>query len=432
MFKKLVFSLSVLTVLLSSCEKDLGNLGMGIMPSADILEVRIDSVSHLNFKYIPDNTDDTIRASQNFLLLGSYIDPIFGKVRSEIFAPLYFSNPVIDESKYQFEIVRAILKMTYNDTSFVYGKITNPLISIYRLNDSISVDDYRTLNFKPSHETLLLKKQIEIDLLSQTQADRIDTIDLPKSFITIIDNYIRKIDPKDAYSIDLGPDDVNKVFSKKFFGLHIRTDFDDAAIIKFRDLAIDIKVKIWDSENNVDTLTQEMILSDYVDRENYIYKQPLVKFELKPSSIITENIGKSNQKNVYIQPMKGYKAEFQFPDLDRWLDSSKVAINLAKLTIPIETKDTSDYKPIPKLLLYIYEKGGKYPISNCSFTSREINTNNQYEFFINDFMTYFLKKGKSSSEYRYEIVTPNNNLYANRSILLPENAKLHITYTKYK
>lgn len=439
MFKKLVYSLSVLTVLLSSCEKDLGNLGMGIMPSEDILEVRLDSLSNFNFKYIPDNTNDTIRSSENTfsLILGSYIDPVFGKVRAEIYAPFYFDNPVLDTSKYQFEIVEAILKMSYNctdnDTSFLIGKNLDQKVLVYQMNDSLSIDDYNTQNFKPSSETFLSSYTLKIDptVLTDGNSYRTISFSLPKSFIDSIDNYIRKVDTTDTldvYSIDLGQDDVNKVFSKKFYGLHLKTGFDDASIIRYREISIDVKIKVWDSENNIDTLTQAMTTSSNMDLEYYIYKPPLVHFELKPTTTITDNIGKSNQKKVYIQPMKGYKAAFEFPDINRWLDSSKTAINIAKFTIPIEK--SKDYIAIPNLHLNIYEKGKLYPIFNKS--SQTIYNNDYYVFDLRDFMNYFMKNAKQANEYHYEIVPPNNNLYVYRSILLTENAKLHLTYTKYK
>ena len=423
MFHKLLFSFSLLAVLLSSCEKDIGILGMGVMPSEDILAVRLDSLSNFNFKYLKDNTNDTIRTTQYSLLLGSYTDPVFGNVRAEIFAPLFFNNPVIDTSLYKFELVEADLLLTYNDTSFQYGKNIPQTIIVSEFTDSIDFANYKTLEFKP-RETPIGNYTLKID--TTVESDSIITLKLPNTFLKKIDTYIRT----SKYSIDMEPDTINKVWGRKFYGLHLKTKFDDASVIKLKDIAVNLKVKrtsIADA-SIVDTTSQELILSDFIDEDTYIYRHPLVRFELKPTKTITENIGKPNQKKIYIQPMKGYKADFLFPDLDRWRDSSKVVINIAQLTIPIEK--SSLYSAIPKLTLNIYLNGIASPIA--TYTSQDIDDNDKYVFYMNSFMTIFMKYQKSANEYRYEIVAPNNNLYVNRSILLPENAKLHLTYTKYK
>jgi len=424
MLKKLFISIFLLAVLLSSCEKDIGTLGMGIMPSEDLLEVRLDSITNLNFSYLKDNTNDTIRTTQFNLLLGSYIDPVFGKIRSEIFAPIYFNNPVIDDSTYTFEILTADLLITYNDTSFQYGKNVSQTVSIYQMNDSIGIQCYKTLQFKPN-ETYIGNFDFKID--TTVTADSIVTIPLSKQFISSIDKFIRT-DP--SYVMSNGPDEINNSFKNQFYGIHLKTNFDDASIIKLKDIKIKVKAKIINiiDPSIIDTVTQELITSDFIDKETYIYKHPLVRFELEPTKIITDNIGKQSQKRVYIQPMKGYKAEFLFPEIERWLDTSKVVINIARLTIPIE-KDIL-FPAIPSLVLNIYTVGSNIPI--LSYTSQSIEDNEQYVFYVNSFLSLFLKNGKSAKDYRYEIVPPNNNLYVNRTVLLPGNAKLHITYTKYK
>jgi hypothetical protein len=171
-----------------------------------------------------------------------------------------------------------------------------------------------------------------------------------------------------------------------------------------------------------------MITSDFIDLDTYIYKHPLVSFELKPSQTVILNIGKSNQNRVYIQPMKGFKAEFQFAEIQRWLDTSKVLVNVALLTIPIE-QDAS-YSPIPALSLNIYKNGNLKPL--FTLTSKVINSDLFYTFNLSGFMRQFLVNALGAGEYRYELVAPDNNLYVNRSILLINNAKLHVTYTKYK
>ena len=427
MFKKHLFLLSLLALLISSCEKDIGNLGMGMMPSEDKLSVHLDSLSNFNFKYLRDNTNDTIRASRYNLILGSYIDPVFGKVRAEIFAPIYFSDPVIDRTKYEFEIYAANLVMTYTDTSFMYGKNVAQNISLYQLLEPIAIADYRTLNFVP-REKLLQTFSLNID--TAITSDSTISFPLSTEFISKIETYIKtgtKEETGNIYSVEVGPEEINKVFANYFYGLHFKTNFDDASIIKLKNIKIDVKIKRWNSEIT-DTITQEMVMADFIDKDNYIYKHPLVCFELQPTAEITENIGKSYQKKVYVQPMKGYKVDFQFPELQRWYDSSKVVINTARLTIPIE-KDAK-FDAIPRLVLNIYETGKNVPI--YSFTSQTIEYNDQYVFYVNSFISYYLRNKKPAFNYRYEIITPNNNLYVNRSVLLTENTKLHLTYTKYK
>ena len=415
-----VFFFSVLLILLSSCEKDIGSLGMGVMPSSDIIEVREDSLQKFNFKYIEDNTNDTIRTDQFYLLLGSYSDPVFGKVRAEIFAPFYFNNPVFDRNSYSFEIYDAHISITYTDTSFVYGKSINQKIDVYQMLDSIDIDDYKTLNFS-CKEKYLTSFTLNVD--TTIESDSTVTFALPSSFISTIDQYLKT----GIYAMDIGPDSINKDFGKKFFGLHFRTNFDDAGIVKLSDLSIKMNIKIWNGETT-DTVTQEMICSDFVDKESYIYKHPLVRFDLKHPVSLKQKIGMSSRDTVFIQSMKGFKSEFYLSDIQRWLDTTKTVINIARFTVPI-VKDDS-YPAIPSLLLNIYQSGNPVPIQ--SITSKDIGTGSEYVFYVNSFMKQFLSDKLNADRYRYEIVVPNNNLEVGRSVLLAGKAKLKLTYTKYK
>jgi hypothetical protein len=120
--------------------------------------------------------------------------------------------------------------------------------------------------------------------------------------------------------------------------------------------------------------------------------------------------------------MKGLKAQIRLDQMDRWLDSQNVVINAAKLILPIE-RDPA-FAPIPKIQLRVD--------NSLYYNSQILDDKSSYKIFITSFLRDFINKKKKTREYVFELITPANNTYINRSIIKADEISLDIIYTKYR
>jgi len=419
---KLFVACSLCCLLFCSCEKDIGTIGINMLPGTDILYLKTDSLYAGSCKYLKD---DSIRTSDFTLLLGSYKDPVFGGVSAEICIPLYIDNPIIDNSLYAISnpygkqvTIDSVRLLIIRDTaaSFHYGTPSTETIKLYEMLEKIDTLNYINLQFTPA------EKLIGTYSLGSASTDSVYILlgnSFNQKFATFINDTGKYGQAKDPLL-------VNMFLYDYFKGFHIKTS-QSSYIEKIDD--IQLIINAIDSKGQY--VTQSLFLSNFIDRQTLVYFHPLVKFGLTPTAKITDSVGKSNVSNLYLQPMMGYKANITLPNLDIWRkDSHNIVINIAKLTLPI-VKDTN-FPAVSVLTLNVLDKLGNLLYT---FPSQEILDSNRYTFYINTFVKWFLNPKKNTlttDNYQFELVCPNNNQYINRSVIDAKKISLHLTYTKYK
>ncbi len=409
MFYKILFSLSVLSLLFTSCEKDLGTLGMGMLPSEDLLYLNQDSVSNIAYSY---SLDKEVRTSQYNLMLGNYTDPVFGKVTAQLFLPMYFENKALDTTK-QNTIKK--IELLVIDSSFQYGLAGTQKVEIYEMKDTLGLLDIDSLSFNPS-ETLLGTFNLE----NSENDTSIYTFE--SSFVKKMQTFIDSKSYRNTEDID----SINYFFKSYMKGLHLKPLKTNGGIMKIKD----IKMRITYNECSNDTCyesTMYLGLSSFYDYDFHYYVHPLCNFIVEHSKTITDSLNKPNQSKVYLQPMKGLKAEIKIPELNKWLDSSKIVINKAMLQIPIEANET--YAPISSIKLRVIDNINE---DTTYYTSTTVDEDYNYIFYLNSFVQKFLANQAKIENYKLELLAPTNNLYINRSVLIAPKTKFKLTYTKYK
>jgi len=382
-----------------------------MLPEEDILSVGSDTVKNFNCSYL---VDDSIRTSDYDLFLGSYLDPVFGQVKADIYAPIYFDTPVIDKTgTYEITSVQLLLI----DSSYQYGKKVAQDIDLYEFKDAIDTNYYAKLTFNPT-ETFISALTLDTTL-SESEADTLEYT-FSGDFVTRIKDFIAS----SSYNDSLDPIVINKEFMKVFKGLHFAPRSSDAFIEKIMDIQIRVKANVCSSDGDCKEVNQYMYIANYIDRDSMVYFHPLNSFTLEHPSALKGNEGKEYQDKVYLQSMKGYKARIRMNDLDKWRDTQKVVINSAKLVVPIET---DDYAPV-EIIEFAVDDEATY----SAIESQELQGASQYSIYITSFVKNFIKSDKSASDYKFELRVPDNNMKVNRSIIKANDIYLQITYTKYK
>jgi len=133
--------LTGLILLFAQCQKEsLGlSLGLSLIPDEDKLQTNLIDTVTVNFVTEPDNHINTY--GKTFVLLGSYIDPIFGKTKAGFVTQMaQLRYPEHKDSV----VVDSVVMFLSVDKSFIpYGNIYNPLpIKVYKLKDTLTETEY--------------------------------------------------------------------------------------------------------------------------------------------------------------------------------------------------------------------------------------------------------------------------------------------------
>ena len=119
---KRFYFLSIITIitLISACKKDT-SIGADILPSADLLNVRVSDTFSLTSKTLDDTFLRTDKLSKNYL--GIINDPLFGFQKASIVMELDRPSTVFDDTLGPFTLDSVVLFLKY---STLYGDTTVP------------------------------------------------------------------------------------------------------------------------------------------------------------------------------------------------------------------------------------------------------------------------------------------------------------------
>lgn len=130
----LVFLILAVTIV-SSCKKDPYSIGLELLPASDTLNIKVSDTSTINACSLLQDSIRTDRATTG--ILGSMLDPIFGKTTASMYTqfrlstegPLFGTNPTLDS---------LVLVLPYKTS---YGNLTTiQNIRVYELSEDLHYD----------------------------------------------------------------------------------------------------------------------------------------------------------------------------------------------------------------------------------------------------------------------------------------------------
>lgn len=141
-------SAMVLSVLLAGCKKPDEDLGLELLPGDPLGTTMTSSPVHA-FTFEPE----AIRTSgltRN--LLGSYLDPVFGKVETGIVAQLRISSNNVGAGQDNSGLVAdsMVLALGFDGINYAYGDLNAQRFRVHELSESISVDSTYTSDKVPA------------------------------------------------------------------------------------------------------------------------------------------------------------------------------------------------------------------------------------------------------------------------------------------
>jgi hypothetical protein len=434
--------LTVLTVLLalifSGCNKT-NELGMELLPSSDLIQVKNtvikDDISAYTFREDSVRTDESAQS-----LLGSITDPEFGNTTIDFATqfrlsayPDYGTNPVVDSVK---------LYLYYR---FIYGDtVTTQKLRAYELESPINVDEnyYEDVDLKGLASTQLLgevdfRPRVELDSTTSDTLYQLISMPLDLSLGGRLAN---------ADSLQMINNDV---FLEFFKGLYIETEkvtgeggaivsLDAASNSSFQGSAL---VVYYNNDENVnatdpDTLTMPYIITSFSARVNHFeHDYAGTAFE---TNLSTET---DPDSLIYIQSTGGLQSKIRIDNISNWVDSTDVAINKAELIFQVDTiaSDVENFPPPTQLLfIAIDDDGSEYlPVDylfSPSFYGGLLNDDYTYRFNITQHIQQIID-GVAQNNGFY-LTTAKKSSQANRVILKGSSSttgiKLNMTYSKFR
>lgn len=445
------FLLAFLLAFTAACN-DPNDLGMELLPSTDLIEVRNttdrSSISAYTFTDGPVRTDRPVNS-----LLGSLNDPIFGTSTINFAAhfrlrdlPDYGTNTVVDSVK-----LYLYYRIVYGDT------VTPQVFRIYELESPIFTDTTNAGGVSstvPYYQTVDLKAKASDYVLAErffTPAVRLDSATQDTMYQLIAITLDKSLGEKLANAT---PQQManNDAFLNYFRGLLIEAETRTTAggsIISLETIfpnqydgsALAVYYDNDENKNkeNPDTLMyQAYWITPQSARVNSIeHDYTGTPFEANLNSET------GNDSLIYIQATGGLRSKIHIEGLNSWRDSSNVMINRAELVFQIDTlaSDVKKFPPPSQLYLrYINPDGQEaWPadfVFNQNYYGGNLRSDYTYRFNITQHMQNIIQDQNDRIGNRgFYLSTLGNNNSANRVVLKGAGSqtgiKLIVTYSKY-
>lgn len=425
------FALVVIASLMQSCKKD-DDLGLDLvnLPGGMFGYEYTDTATVVAYSMF----EDSLQTSSVYLnLLGSYHDPVFGKVSSSIYTQALLStnnvsfgaNPVGDS---------LVLTLQYNG---YYGdSAASHRLRIYEI-DPTAVFHVDSVYY--SHQELPLGDLVFDQVVAFNPVDSVQfngSKVQPLLMVNLGQNLIQKFIDASG-SADLASNDAFKSFFK---GLCLKVDeasTPNEGSMAYFNLNADLSKITLYYHNDLDTLTYPFVITDecakfsHFDHADYQHAEAALK---------TQDTNGINAR-MYLQAMAGVKVRVKFPFIGDLMKDGPVAINRAELVVKADPSDftSTDFDPASKLTIARITEEGKN-----AFTSDVLEgetflggsydaTNKEYRFRISRYLQDILN-GKYEN-CGLVVMVSAGSVRADRVVVLgntltEKNFRVEIVYTK--
>jgi len=399
-YKRAAFYL-LLAVLFSCDDPDI--IGIDLPGSASFI-ITNDSIENFTIKTI---SEDSLRSdeSQN-LLLGQINDPIFGDNKGSFCTQLllpYNNINTIDN------IVVDSVFITYSISNH-YGDLNESedlQIAVYELSEDIYKDSNYHSNSSFNYSPINLATNQSINKGDSTTSSYIN-IQLDNSFGEMI------ID-------ETGGDNMidNVAFLDFLKGFYVEATASNT-ILYLDPTADNSRFSIYYHEPGIDTAVSfDFEIGGDAARINL--------FNEKDTNNITPAINE-----IFIQSMAGYKAEFDFTNIEN-IQTELIGKAINRVTIDFEVSENSEYPPHEKLYLLRETNAGEikflidYLYEGDEHFGGDLN-NNIYSFNITRYFVQLLTNDQYINKLYILPVLGSAN--ANRTILDKREISINIIYTE--
>lgn len=446
---KFFFILSLgVSISFTSCNES-SVVGLDVQPSNDLLNVGFEDTTSINTRTVKGDsliTDETLISSGN-VLIGKYIDPVFGTSIASIYTQLRLPTNIVATSFGTAPVCDSIIiSLIYEGTA--YGKKDKKLqkLNVYQLSESMSTASTYYSNSTLSKFSTDLTAADGYVFQPRTGSSTSDSVTvlgvkLKPQLRVPLDNAFGQLLLNNQGTGNIA---TNTDFQNFFKGVYITTENTstlpgEGNILHFK--FGESKVTLYYHNSTTDSLKYDFNLGS-VARFNHFEHD----YAGASSDLTTQFSTPSQTQNntVYVQSMAGAKTKIEFPHLMNWLKNGMIGVNKAELVISVDTT-LSTYMidtfaaPAALILFGINDDGTTYAIPDAfegaTYFGGTLNSGTvQYRFNIARYIQQVLD-GDRNNNGLY-ILASNGAVYGNRAVISGGQStsarpmKLNITYTK--
>ena len=408
-------------VLISGCETKPDFIGSELLPSGDNFTVSFDSLEVI---YGYTRMGDSLVGSRKELqLLGSMIDPFFGfshaayvtQIASSNNSGSFGRNPKVDS---------VILTLHFED--FAGEGNLSQQIRVYEFMEYIRKDT----NYYTNQDITGLYRQPEIGRGWMARVDSLINIRITdsvfiKKFLQAEDSILDKTD----------------YLQELMYGLYITSDDVTTAggIASIYADAEGSSLKFYYANDSLDSISQQYIFSSNFCQQFNLFSHDYTGYPIEEFLTDTSR----NDSLLFVQSMAGVFPQIRFPGFQKWIDSMPVAINEAKLVLPVADTSLTLQKRenFPaSLVMHLVQPDGRYSLVYDYVTAPEafggkcIESPGSYNFTLKVQLQSIARGDVDNLEM---IIRPSNgDETVTRGVLngwqddFLKRIKLEITYTR--
>ncbi|MFZ4520530.1 MAG: DUF4270 domain-containing protein [Bacteroidales bacterium] len=333
----------LLIMAMFSCSKDPYEIGFDLLPPSDTLNVRTTDTCTVEAFSVRQDSVRTDKTSS--LLMGSMVDPVFGKTTAGFFSQLRLSSEGVDFGTTPV-LDSLVLMLFYNG---YYGDTsTRQNVKVYEISDEFSYDSLRFSNQKlATYPTILADQDFvphvtdSVSVYGEKNPAHL-RINLGK-----LTNYLgRKIleAPTDALA-------SNTAFIKFIRGIYVKASpvNSKGALLNFS-ISSGVSKMVVYFHNGIDpkddSLHYDLLLNENCARfVNFDHNGYLdASYDLKQQILNHDSAEGANK--LFLQGMGGVKIKLKFPYMKEFAKGKVVAINDAVLELKNLETDTTYAPPL--------------------------------------------------------------------------------------
>lgn len=444
-----------IALIATSCKKPEEEIGLELQPGDDLLQANVVDTFSINAYTI---VDDSVRTDKlNPAIIGAYDDPVFGFTKAGHITQLRLSstNPnLIPEGSFIENIVvdSVMLVLDYQETDVqnnpvdpVYGNSGEQYFEVFELSDTLLTDSFYYENTPVNYIAQdLVKEGFNYQTPNVTDSVVSGGFTLPPQMrIPLNEGFADRFFEA---SVDGGLND--QTFQSLLTGIYIAVDetkfnTSQSGLISFDTFTGNSRITLY-YRNVLPDTTQSYVYSFVIRGQTAKYEQVIHDYTMASPSLSQQLSGDTSmgQQDLYIQSLAGTKIFMDLPFIENLRDSSGIAINKAKITLPVRGEDLEDFSPQTQLLIFPRNKDGKIyslQFDNPFDYGKYNEEDGVYEFYITRYLQQVLLGERE--HYGFEIVSIAAGNSPNRVVLNgPEfpnaaspsnNLKLAITFTKF-
>lgn len=431
-------------VVLASCKKiENQDLGLQVQPQGDRVNIAsLDTLTVLSHTVL----EDSLRSDEfSNSLLGSYVDPVFGKTTSSVYTHIRLGGNTTNFAPVGGTISDVVVDsmVLYIDLGIFYGNLSAQEFEIYRVTEDFERDSTYFTNTTLTHDLTNLvepgKGLITPDPFGKDSLDgeEVDAFLRVPMSLQLANDILAE-----NGNAPLADNDSDGGFVDWFKGLFITVNNPTQGVGEGAILSLDLikpntKMVMYyrhTLSGAEDTLKYDFLINSSCARFNSIthdYNGTNIQSQLADTTL--------GQFSTYVQAMAGVKTKIEIPYLLSLKDSG--VVNKAELVIPFEYFDGDPYAPQDRLfLLGIDEEGKTFFLDDQSegeahYGGKVDSDANEYRINLTKHVNNVLIGSRSNTPFY--LTSSSAAVTANRVVINGQNStnknkmKLEVTYSQF-